>query len=115
MALKFIQDLAGLGIGMLHESGIDLHQAGLVALLLGAEAVPGGELRRARRQLGILGNEAEGLLALEGFFTVAVPARIELALVFVCPLCVDLVRAMDGAWSPVEEEGFGWGVALLIL
>ncbi|MCY1224524.1 hypothetical protein D9M72_366850 [compost metagenome] len=115
LAFQLVEYLAGLGIGMLHEAGVDLHQARLVALLLGAEAVPGGEFRGAGGKPGILGNEPERLLAGEGFFAVAIPAGVELALVLVRPLCADLVRSVHGARRPVEEEGFVRCVGLLVL
>ena len=51
------------------------------------------------------GNPTFLLRALENALTVSIPAVVELALIFVCPLLHDVERAMDRAARPVHEEG----------
>ncbi|MND79457.1 hypothetical protein D3C80_712000 [compost metagenome] len=115
LALQFVEDFPSLGIGMLHEAGKHFHQACLVLLLLRRQAVPSRQFRRTRCEPGVLGNEAQRLLASEGLLAVCIPATRELALVLVRPLGIHLMRAMHGTRGPIEEEGFVRRIGLLVL
>ena len=66
--------------------------------------VPGRNLGRTRRQLGIPGDDAELLLAREGLLAQLVPALVELALVLVDPFLRHVVRGVAGARGEVHEE-----------
>ena len=57
------------------------------------------------REFGILGDDAQFLLALENHLPVFVPAHVELALVLVRPLLGHVVRRVRGARAEIHEEG----------
>lgn len=88
-----IHHLVGLHVGMFQEAGVNLHQARLEFLFVGGKVIPRGQRIRARGQLAVAWNPAHCLLALEGLFAVHVPARVELAFVFIGPFAVDLASA----------------------
>ena len=66
--------------------------------------VPRWHLLHARRQLGILRNDAQLLLTLERDFSLLVIAVRELAPVLFCPLSRRMVRSMHCPRSVIEEE-----------
>ena len=103
--VELVDDPADLGVGVLDEAGEDLHQPPLEGPLGLGDAVPGGHGLGARRELGVGGDPAELLLALEDALAHRVPAVVELALVLVGPLLGDVVRPVAGAGRPVHEEG----------
>ena len=92
-------------VGVLEEAGVDLHLAGEDRLQLVGHLLPGGDLGRARGQLGVGGDHAQLLLAGEVSLAQRVPAVVEVALVFVRPLARHVVRRVGRARREVEEEG----------
>ena len=103
-AIQFVDHLAGLNVDVLDEAGEDFHQPPLERTLRLRDAVPRGHALGARRELGIGGNPAEFLLALEGALAQRIPAIVELAFVLVGPFLEDVVRPVPGAGRPVHEE-----------
>ena len=91
-------------VGVLEEPGVDLHLAREDRPHVLGRLVPGGNLGRARRQLGIRGDHAQLLLAREGFLAQLVPALVELALVLVGPFLGHVVRGVAGARREIHEE-----------
>jgi hypothetical protein len=81
-------------VGVLQEPGVHLHLAGQHRLERLVHVVPGRDLLVPLGQLGVLGDDPEGLLPLEGLGPRRVPALVEAALVLVGPLLGDVV----GAW-----------------
>ena len=102
--LDLVDQPADLHVDMLGEAGGHFHQAALEGLLILRDAVPGGHGRMARRQLGVGGNPALRLGAVEDPLAVGVPAVVELALILVGPFLHDVVRAVDRAAGPVHVE-----------
>ncbi len=92
-------------VGVLEETGVDLHLAREHRLELVGHVLPGRDLLVSRSQLRIRGDDPEFLLPLEDFLAKGVPALVEAALVLVRPLRRDLVRRMRGTRSEVDEEG----------
>ncbi|MNK88428.1 hypothetical protein D3C87_1083890 [compost metagenome] len=113
--LQFVEDLAGLRVGMFQEAGIHLHQPCLILFLFGRQAVPGWEFRRARRKDGVPRDKAQSFLASERLLTIGVPTTVELAFVFIGPLRIHLVRAMHGTRCPIHEKWFFRRVGLMVL
>ena len=92
-----VEEPADVMIGVLHEPGVDLHLPGEDRLEVVGHVVPGRDLVRACRQLGVGGDDAELLLPGERAVPQGVPAVIERALVLVRPLGRDMVRGMRRA------------------
>ena len=63
------------------------------------------DLIEARRQDGVLGDQAHSLLFLEDHLPGLVPAHVELTLVFVDVLLRRMMRRVHGAGGPEHEEG----------
>ena len=82
--VESVDQFARLGVRMLDEAGEHLHQPPLERALGFRDAVPRGHGLGARRQLGVGGNPAQLLLALEDALAQRVPAVVELALC-TCP------------------------------
>ena len=93
-------------IGVLEESGEDLHHAGVEPALVVGQFVPLLHVGIVSRQHRVLGDDAQFLLSREHLFAVGVPAVVELALVLVGPFLGHLVWRMVGARREVEEERF---------
>ena len=90
-------------VGVLEESGVDLHLTAKIGRMFSGVSSQAG-ISRTRGQLGILGDHAELLLTREDLFAQLVPALIELALVLVGPLLRHVVRRVAGAGREVDEE-----------
>ena len=86
------------------EACVDLHHARVEALLVGAQAVPRGDVGVGRRQLGVGRDDAHLLLTLEDDAPVLVPAHVELAVVLLDPLTGRMVRRLAGGGGVVEQE-----------
>ena len=93
-----------LRVGVGHEPGEHLHHPGVEALLVGGQRVPGRDPVRPLAQLGALGQEARGQLALEHLLAPLVPALVEPAAVGLDERVGRLVRRMAGAGREPEEE-----------
>ena len=78
VAADGLQHPADLGVGERHEPGVVLHEPGVEALLVRAQRVPRRDPPRARRVLGVFGDDPELELALEGLLAHRVPAMVEL-------------------------------------
>ena len=119
--LQVVEQAADLVVGVAEESGVDLGHAREQALLLVGQRVPGADgvglgpslasvdallvdVRVDRRKLGLLGDDAELLLALEHELPVCLVSHVELALVLVGPLLRGLMRGVTGPRAEVEEE-----------
>ena len=92
-------------VGLLQKAGVDLHLARQHGLELGRHVVPGGDLLRPRRQLGVGGEHAQPLLPREGLLAHLVPALVELPLVLGRPGRRDVVGRVRRAGRVVHEEG----------
>ncbi len=101
---QLVDDLAVLGVGVLQETGVDLHQAGLEGALFVGHILPALHAVHDRRQLGLLRNPAQFLLLGERLFAQRFPAVVELAAVLVRPVRRHMMRAVDRAGRKVEEE-----------
>ena len=106
---------SGLEVGMLGEAGEHLHEPLLEGSLAIGDAVPAGQGVRARRQLGVLWNPTQRLLAGEDLLAQHVPALVELGFVLVGPFGEDVVRPMGCARCPVHQEGLVWRVGLVFV
>ena len=94
-------------VGVLLEPGVDLHLPGVQHPLVVAEGLPRGEGVRAWRQLGICGDDAQGLLPGEGLLPKDVPALVELPAVLLAPLRWDVMRRMRAPRRVVGEPRLG--------
>ena len=101
--LDRVEQPAGVPVGVLGEAREDLHLAGVELLLGVVERVPGREQFRPLRQLGVLRDDPELLLALERLLTVRIPALVELALVLVGPRLRHVVRRVAAAGGVVHH------------
>ena len=120
--LEVVEDATDLVVGVRDVAGEHLGHAGEQALLVVAQRVPrphgveqrpglavgtgalGLAVRVDRRELGVLGQQAELLLALEDAGADRLVALVELALVLVGPLRGHVVRRVTGARREVHEE-----------
>ena len=99
-----VDEPADVVVGVLQESGVDLHLPGQHRLQVVGHVVPGRDLRRSRGQLGV-GRDDPGLpLPLDGLLAQRVPAGVEPAGVPVGPLLRHVVRCVGGAGGEVDEE-----------
>ena len=99
-----VEQAPDLVIGVLEESGEDLHHAGVEPALVIGEFIPLLHVGVVPRQHRVLGHDAQFLLPREHLFAVGVPAVVELALVLVGPFLGHLVGRVVGAGREVEEE-----------
>ena len=102
--LQEIEQAPDLVVGVLEESGEDLHHAGIEPALVVGELVPLLHIGVVPREHGVLGDDAQFLLPGEDLLAVGVPSVVELALVFVGPFLRDLMGRMVGTGGEVEEE-----------
>ena len=102
--LQRVDQAANVIIGVLQEPGVHLHLPGQDGSLLDRHILPGGDLRRALRQLGLGWDDAQCLLARERLGPKGIPALVELALVLVRPLLRHVVRRVRRAGREVDEE-----------
>ncbi len=100
-----VDDPADVPVGVLGIARVDLHLAGVEALVRLVEGVPGRERVVARRQLCVGGDDAERLLTGERLLAHHVPALVERALVLVRPLARHVVRRVAAAGCDVGEPG----------
>ena len=98
-----VDDPADVPVGVLGIAGVDLHLAGVEALVRLVERVPGRERVVTRRQLSVGGHDAQFLLSSEGLLAHDVPALVELALVLIRPLARDMVGGVAAAGRDVGE------------
>ncbi len=103
--LEGIDDPADVEVGVLEEAGVDLHLPLEHRSQLRVHLVPRRDLGVPRRELRVLRDDPELLLAGEGQLPLAVPAVGERALVLVGPLLRHVVGGMGGARGEVHEEG----------
>jgi len=92
-------------IDILHEPGVDLHLPDEHGLEGGGHVVPCGDFLVPLRELTILRNDAECLLASEDLFAQFVPTLVELAFVFIGPFFGNVVRGVGRAGREVDENG----------
>ena len=102
--LQRVEQPADVVVRVLLEARVDLHLPGVELLLLVRQRVPGRHLVVPGRELRVLRDDAELLLALERRLAVAVPALVELARVLVGPVLGDVMRRMRGPGREVHEE-----------
>ena len=95
--LDRVDEATHLVVGLLEESGVDLHLAGQHWLEFRGHVVPRRDLVVACGQFGILGNHAQLLLLGQDLLAQHVPALVELALVLVRPFLGHMVRRVRGA------------------
>ena len=114
LALDLVDHPSRVVVSVFGKAGKDFHQAALEWFFGFRNRLPGGHRSRARRQLGVLRNPALGLGVLEGTLAIGIPARIELALVFVRPFLHHLMRPVRSARRPVHQEGFVRRVGILL-
>ena len=100
-----VQHPSDLVVGVLEESGEDLHHPGVELALVVRQVGPLLHVGVVAGQLGVLGDDAEFLLTGEHLFAVGVPAVVELARVLVGPFLGHLVGGVVGAGGEVQEEG----------
>src|SRR5262245_45340333 len=91
-------------VGMLQESGVDLHLSSKHRLHLGIDRVPSRDPFVTLGELAVLRDDAELLLFGEGALAHLVPAVVELALVLVRPFLPDVVGGVRRPWCEVHEE-----------
>jgi hypothetical protein len=103
--LEEIEEPAIVMVGMGQETGEHLHHAGIKLLLAGRERVPVLDVGIVAGELGVLGNDAQLLLALEDPLAIGIPAIVELALVFVRPFLRHVMGRMHRARAEIHEEG----------
>jgi hypothetical protein len=92
-------------VGVLEESGVDLHLAREDRLQLVGHVVPGRDLLVPRGQLRIRWDDPKLFLPSENLLTQRVPALVEAALVLVRPLRWDVMRSVGRPRGEVHEEG----------
>src|SRR5882757_4897343 len=92
-------------IRILHKTGVNLHLADEHRLERGWHLIPCWDFRVPERELTLLRNDAQLLLASVGLFAQLVPALIELAFVLICPLLRNVVWGVGRTWREVDEEG----------
>ena len=102
--LQRVEQPADVVVRVLLEARVDLHLPGVELLLRVRQRVPGRHRVVPGRELRVLGDDAELLLALERRLAVAVPALVELARVLVGPVLGDVMRRMRGPGREVHEE-----------
>ena len=106
LPLDFINDSARVVVSVLGETCEDFHEPALEGLFVLRNGIPGSHRGGTRRELRVLWNPAELLLAGKGAFAIVVPAVVEFALILVRPFLRDLVGTMRRARSPIHEEWF---------
>src|SRR5262245_19459203 len=89
---------------MLEKPGEDFLHPCVEAFLVCRARVPRRNRIGPRRQLGVLRDDAELLLVLDGELALPVPPVIELPLVFVGPFLVHVMRSMSRTRRKVDEE-----------
>ena len=102
--LDRVDDAADVVVRVLGEPGIDLHLTGVEGPQRVRNVVPCWEGVVTGRELGVLRDHAEFLLAGERLLPQPVPALIELPLVLVCPRIRDVMRRMAAPGRVVDEE-----------
>ena len=93
-----------LHVGVLDETGEELHAAALEGALVFRDVGPGGHRLIARGEHGTGWDDAHFELALVHALAVGVPAVIELAFVFVRPFRPDVMRTVGRAGCPIHQE-----------
>ena len=101
--LDVVDEAADLDVGVVKHGREGFLQPARDELLVGREAVPGGNIRVARGQDRVLGHDAHRLLSLEPLLAGHVVALIEAAAVLVEVLRGSLVGVVAGAEGDVEE------------
>ena len=101
-------------IRVLHEARVHFHLAAQHRLEILRHLVPTRDLLVPRRELAVLRDHPQLLLAGEGLFTQRVPALVELALVLVSPFLRHMVRRVRRARRKVDEERLVRGETLLL-
>ena len=118
--LQEVEQAPDLVVGVGQEPGVHLGHPAEQPLLLLRQRVPGPDhvhrvprlaldalllgIGVQRRQLGVLGEDAQLLLALEHLLAVALVAHVEAALVLLDPLLGGVVGGVGGAGAEVHEE-----------
>ena len=102
--LERVDEPPDLGVGVLGEAGVGLHEPGRDPLLGLVELVPVRHALGPRRELGRLGHDAELLLPGQRRLALGVPAGVEPAGVLVAPLGRDVERRVRRAEGDVGEE-----------
>lgn len=92
-------------VGIFHECRVDFHFTNENRLQLFGHFDPGGDSFVAISQHGIRWDDADLLLAGEGFLPQLVPALVESALILLDPITGYMVRRVGGAWCKVDEKG----------
>ncbi|CAB4685788.1 unannotated protein [freshwater metagenome] len=103
---EMIEHPTNVVIGVSQEAGVDLHHAGIGALLFFGKRCPLLNPLWARREFSSRWKDAEIELALMGCGTPFIPAHIEFAGIAIDVRTRRLMRGMTSARSEVEEEGF---------
>ena len=91
-------------VGVLQECRVHLHLPGEHRLEVIRHVLPGRDLVVPRRELAVLRDHAELLLAGEDALALAVPSVVELTLVLLDPLPRHMVRRVGRARSEVHEK-----------
>ena len=102
--LEVVDEPPDLDVGVVEHRGEGLLEPARDKLLVGGEAVPGGNARVAWRQDRVLGHDAHRLLALEPLLAGHLVPLIEAAAVLLEVLRRGLVGVVAGAEGDVEEE-----------
>ena len=112
--LQSIEYPSDLMVGVLHEAGVDLHLSAEHRLEVLGDVIPGHDLGRASRELRVLGNNTQFLLACQRFLTQDIPTGVELALVLIAPLLGHVVGSVGGPGRVVHEERLARHQCLLL-
>ncbi len=110
-----IDDPADVVVGVLQETGVNLHLAGQHRLHLLGHLVPGRDALAACGEVRVGRDHAELLLPRERLLPQPVPALVEPAPVLVGPLGRHVVRRVRGSRSEVHEERLVRHQGLLLL
>ena len=102
--LEVVQQPADLVVGVREEPGEDLHHPRVQTPLIVAQRIPRRHVRVMARQLSVLRDDPELLLACEDLLPVGVPTVVEGALVAVGPLLRHVVRGVRRAGAEVQVE-----------
>ena len=102
--LQRVEQPADVVVRVLLVARVHLHLPGVELPLLVRQRVPGRHRVGPGRELRVLGDDAELLLALQRLLAVAVPALVEAARVLVGPVLGDVMRRMSAPGREVHEE-----------